>query len=248
MRSQFVGFYKPDLGDIKSAWNDGLFVVDTNVLLNLYRFPKEAADDLFAALSRVEARLWIPHHAALEYQRNRISVMAEQLRKFSDVKKAVVKQRENFGAELRKLELTKRHSVISIEPFLEKIDLLVDEFVAQLKETEKAQSSVTDTDQVREKIERLLTDTRVGPPFKDQAAVDAVQTAGKKRYESQQPPGYADDPKKDSFSYGGMTYASKYGDLIFWEELIAHLNLKPERRVILITDDVKDDWLWTGKL
>jgi hypothetical protein len=246
MRSQFVDFYKAELEDIRSAWNDGVFIVDANVLLNLYRFPKEAADDLFAALTKIQGRLWIPHHAALEYQRNRIGVLSEQLRKFSDLRKAIAKQQDNFGIELRKLELTKRHSVISIEPLLEKIGAVVSEFVDQLEKTEKVQSSITDIDQVRERIELLLPDERVGPPFKDQAAVDAVQASGKRRYESRQPPGYEDDGKKDSFSYGGLTYASKYGDLFFWEELIDHLKIKAKPAVILITDDVKDDWLWTA--
>ena len=76
MKKIFPGYYRPSDDQVSEAWATGLFVLDANVLLNLYRYPKEARDNLIEVLNKVSDRIWIPNHAALEYQRNRPSVIA----------------------------------------------------------------------------------------------------------------------------------------------------------------------------
>ncbi len=43
-----------------------LFVFDTNVLLNLYRYQSGTRDELLNVLAQLSDRIWIPHHVALE--------------------------------------------------------------------------------------------------------------------------------------------------------------------------------------
>ncbi len=71
----------------KFGANAFLYWTDTNVLLGLYRYPKEAHDELIRTFNQIEDRLWIPHQVALEYQENRLSVISEQLGKYDDVVK-----------------------------------------------------------------------------------------------------------------------------------------------------------------
>jgi len=54
--------------NFQELWDKATFVLDANVLLNLYRFPKGAAHDLLDVLERLSDRLWLPHQATVEYQ------------------------------------------------------------------------------------------------------------------------------------------------------------------------------------
>ena len=57
----------------------------------------------------------------------------------------------------------------------------------------------------------------------------------KKRYKKENPPGYKDAKKKDGIR--------KYSDLIWWKEVIQYAR-KSRKNIVLVTDDVKEDW-WT---
>ena len=59
MRDLFPGYYAPE--DFQELWDKATFVLDANVLLNLYRFPKPAAEELLRVLDKVSDRLWVPY-------------------------------------------------------------------------------------------------------------------------------------------------------------------------------------------
>ncbi|MFE7773306.1 PIN-like domain-containing protein [Streptomyces sp. NPDC057445] len=48
-----------------------MIVLDTNVLLNLYRYNARTREDTLAVLSRLRARLWVPHQVLTGFRRNR---------------------------------------------------------------------------------------------------------------------------------------------------------------------------------
>ena len=53
MRDMFPGYYSPTKDEYEQLWTEGLFVLDTNILLNLYRLPKGAREDLFEILEQL---------------------------------------------------------------------------------------------------------------------------------------------------------------------------------------------------
>jgi NADPH:quinone reductase len=55
--------------DYHALLTSGLVVLDTNALLNLYRYVAKTREDLIAVLTSLEGRLWIPHHVMLEFLR-----------------------------------------------------------------------------------------------------------------------------------------------------------------------------------
>ncbi|MGE0024579.1 MAG: PIN-like domain-containing protein, partial [Hyphomicrobium sp.] len=89
MKDKFPGYYRPSEEEFAILWKECIFALDANVLLNLYRYPQTARDELLKIISRDPERFWIPHQAALEFQRNRLSVIAEQKNKFREVRKIV---------------------------------------------------------------------------------------------------------------------------------------------------------------
>src|SRR5262249_13882425 len=134
MRNLFPGYYRLTQAELQELWEKAIFVLDANVLLNLYRYPKEASDDLLRIFSQISARLWLPYQAALEYQMNRLNVIAEQMKKYSEVKSAVQKSYETLANELDNLQLKQRHSTIQTTAFMEEFMALKDKFLQELAE------------------------------------------------------------------------------------------------------------------
>ncbi len=75
MKNHFKEYYSLSSDDVSRIWNgDYLLVLDTNVLLNPYRYSKETSDQLFAILESLKDKLWIPYQVGWEYQNNRMDV------------------------------------------------------------------------------------------------------------------------------------------------------------------------------
>ena len=75
MKKQFAEYYNLPDERIKEIWDNSLIVLDTNVLLNLYRYNEEARNDFINALKSYEGRLWIPYQVGLEFHRRRETIM-----------------------------------------------------------------------------------------------------------------------------------------------------------------------------
>jgi len=50
LRDQFPGYYRRTEEELQRIWEDGLFVLDANVLLNLYRYSEDTRNDLLTDL------------------------------------------------------------------------------------------------------------------------------------------------------------------------------------------------------
>lgn len=68
--------------------------------------------------------------------------------------------------------------------------------------------------------------------------MDRLGQTGQTRYTQDVPPGFRDRRKEDSESHG----SNKFGDLILWEEVIAHVSVVPAKTVVVLTRDRKEDW------
>src|SRR3954452_1068066 len=93
MRDGFPDYYRPTNEDFERLWAEGVFVFDANVLLNLYRYDEGTRADFFKVVEALAGRIWVPHQAEMEYERNRLTVIVEQQKQFADVRKAVHSRR-----------------------------------------------------------------------------------------------------------------------------------------------------------
>jgi hypothetical protein len=55
----------------RRLWDDCFFVLDTNVLLNIYRYSPKLRTGLIDILTKISERIWVPHQVALEYYDNK---------------------------------------------------------------------------------------------------------------------------------------------------------------------------------
>lgn len=231
--------------DYGVVWKSALFVFDTNVLLNLYRYQAGTRDELLKVLSQLSGRIWIPHHVALEFQRNRLKVIAEQNKRFAEVRRTIEKARTSLFADLEKLQLQKRHSLINPQALTSGFEKLTGEFLKALDQLQETQQKLLAPDPLKKKIEALF-DGRVGMPPSNQSAINELYKQAEARFKFKIPPGYQDSEKDkdepDEHIHGGIIYKRKYGDFLVWNQLLEYSKSVNAKTIIFVTDDGKEDW------
>lgn len=231
--------------DFAETWKTALFVFDTNVLLNLYRYQERTREELLETLEKLTDRIWIPHHVALEFQRNRLTVIAAQGRRFSEIRKVIDKAKLDLTNGINGLQLTKRHTLINPEPLTTGFEKLTTEFLSELDKLQQSQQTLNSPDPIKDRIEQIF-DGKVGAAFASQDEVDKKSKTAEARYKAKIPPGYKDDEKDkdgpDEFYHHGIIYKRKYGDFFVWSQILDHAVNCPQRKVVFITDDAKEDW------
>jgi PIN like domain len=189
----------------------------------------------------------VPYQAALEYQENRLGVIADQIKKYQEVKKVIVAVQNKLAGDLGQLQLKRRHSSIDPDKLIAKVDPILDEFIHDLDTLERDQPDVFDVDQLRKEIDSIF-EGKIGPPPKTQAELDVVYQEGKTRYEQKRPPGYMDIEKdkpdeKEVYLYGGLEFKREYGDFVLWKQVLEQARENERfKQIIFITDDEKEDW------
>ncbi|MGA3675908.1 PIN-like domain-containing protein [Lysinibacillus agricola] len=245
MLEQFRGFIGYTDDEFKELWEHATFVVDTNILINFYKYTSEESTKKLLDILKIikdEQRLWIPHHVALEYFFNYEENMSKQHEGYDLLRSEFKKIEEDAQKKLSTVK--SKHPYITIEKF--------DFFINDVKE-----SSVKLEKQIKEEIDKLpdskviyqeifdLLDGIIGDPY-SQIRITEIEKDGKERYQYEIPPGFKDkdDKKKEEFrTYGDFRYQQLYGDLIVWNQIMDRAKEKESPTpIIFITEDRKEDW------
>ncbi len=246
MRDQFIAYYRPTEQEFMELWEKCLFVLDTNVLLNLYRYSQQVRDVFFKVFEQLSYRLWIPHQVALEYHDNRLGVIADQKKTFNKVRTILDENIGKLKSSIADLQLGKRHATINPHDFLAKLDDEVSRFRIELDHLDQNQLDVSSEDPVRDKIDELLNG-KIGQPFpKDE--LEEILKDGERRKRHELPPGYMDRKKEADghphHFWNGTLIPREYGDLVLWHQIIKHAKDAKITHLIFVTDDHKEDWWW----
>jgi hypothetical protein len=226
MRSVFPAHFRPTPEELSSLWKDSIFAVDANVLLNLYRYSTETRRELETALESIKEKLFVPHQAAREFLKNRLTVTAAQADEYTKAVKTIT----DLAATLQN---KKKHPFLP-EAKLPTFKQQVEEVVKLLEHQREVLLTRMTKDEVLEFIQSI-SDQRTGPPFSEETLTE-LAAEGEKRYAAEIPPGYKDG-KKDA---SGDPYR-RFGDLIVWRQLIAKAKSE-SKSLIFVTDDKKEDW------
>lgn len=232
MKGMFPGYFANNAESLKGIWDECLFVLDANVLLNLYRYSAETSFELFEIFTLLQDRLWVPHQVAKEYLSNRVSAISQQVKVYDDALKGL--------AELKKaFENPKQHPFLSEEAmqgFLESHSKLVHE----LGKSKGSYLSKIELDDIKDRLEVLL-DGKVGSGLTKDESLEII-SLGLDRYSQKVPPGYK-DAKKGGDSEILDDKLKPFGDFIVWAQTIDKAK-KDNIPVIFVTGDSKEDW-WT---
>src|SRR2546425_8220950 len=100
MRNLFPGFYERNEEEVNKLWQEGIFVFDTNMLLNVYRYSPETRNRYFEILRQLKEQLWIPYQVAYEYQDNRLTVIQEQIEAYKKIANILHSNSQNLESSL----------------------------------------------------------------------------------------------------------------------------------------------------
>ncbi|MBT2381475.1 DUF4935 domain-containing protein [Streptomyces sp. ISL-111] len=232
----------PTRSDYERLFRTEMVVLDTNVLLTLYRSNQRTREDILSVLSRLKERLWIPDQVLVEFWRNRSlpSIRGHHRTKANEASASLDKSSRAIRDTLDRW--TKEVHLSSDEGVQRKIDearKILNDTLGRLKgfiqdQAEKDAidgTAATHTDPILAELEILLRG-RIGDPLTADDYSSAIQDA-QQRADSDIPPGYADFRTKPA--------EQAAGDYILWKQIIDE-SIRRRQDVLLVTGDVKEDW------
>ncbi|WP_104044810.1 PIN-like domain-containing protein [Arthrobacter sp. ZGTC412] len=217
-------------GNFEHEFRRAIVVLDTNVMLDMYRFSRPTSQRFLDLLEHIEERLWLPHQVGLEFLRRRPLVRdelpANHGARIDELKKLVNKfesaeKKSHVGhdkAEAEFIAATKQY-----------VKYLTDE-----RDDVRRWATAQHGDEVLATFRRYY-DQRTG----QRPSLEWVQQStgeGEKRYKNKRPPGYEDAAKE----------SNQYGDYFLWKQCIEKCQTE-QRPLLFVTGDVKSDWWETGR-
>lgn len=254
MKDLFPHYYKPNEDELSMLWKEGIFILDANVILDIFRTPKEMSSDLmqiFEYLSK-EDRLWVPYQAALEYQQNLLGEIEDQVEKrYSLVKQHIESVKNNACKKLKSsladLKMAERHFFIDPDQLVAEAEECFGKLFDKLEELRHQHINDAVYDELRDKLDHILNG-KIGLPPESQDWLDDIYDEGEKRYKKGIPPGFGDMKKSEdkAYVYNGLSFKRKYGDLILWKQIIKKARESDNFKYIaFVTGDInKGDWWW----
>lgn len=222
----FVGWYDYDVDEYSSIINNSKISLDTNVLLNIYRYSKETSDKTLYLLNKIKDRLIFSYYVAFEFTKNRKKVESASVEEYKKYQSKIESKYEEIINELKNIsnnKLDKKDKLIESiiknkEKVLQNFDISID------KKMEVFKSGLEE--EICQLFEGKIIDKYSDIEF------ESIKAEGIRRQKNQIPPGYKDEEKGEN------------GDYYIFKQLIDY-SKNNDIDIIFVTDDVKEDMFQT---
>ena len=231
-----------NISNIKSMIeNDNyIIILDTNVLLNIYRYSPEFSEFALECLKNVSGLIYLPATVKMEYEKHCKGEFSKMVKRIAEASKETEKQIQNAKNKIIKscdrLEQLHFPDIGDLRDVLsKKIDEVYQAFNGffedrtSLSITQNYWEGIDYLAQLVQKIESI-NHILQAPSQKD---IYSWCDEGEERYKKETPPGFKDAKNKDG--------VRKYSDLIIWMEMLRYAKTN-HKNIIFVTDDVKADW------
>lgn len=235
MKTKFKYYYKPSEKRQKEFDDKCVFILDTNVLLDLLRLDKDLTEKALKCFSENKERIRIPYYVGIEYHKDFRKVVIDQSRSFKETAKKINAQTfiNNIFSALSSIRFSEARKNKIKEAFAAPTQLVIDE-INSLVNYFTELSEKTD-------LQEKIADALDGMIFDELTAeqIAGYEKEGEERYNQQIPPGYKDKNKR----------TNKYGDLIIWREILEYAK-EHQVDICFVSRDLKEDWqeLHEGKV
>lgn len=165
--SGFESFRIPKVEELEQALQMGIVAVDTNVLLNLYRYNKLTVGDLFKIFGKVGNRLFVPHQVVKEFWRNRQTVLASTGAATREAQGQLQRNAASTADAVKRWAKNVALADENLTDLLSEVDQLFDNLKRRVDEQlpeRIAANSPTDDDYLLVEIEKMLIGA-VGEPL-----------------------------------------------------------------------------------
>lgn len=230
MKEKFDWYFNPSKEEINNIWKEGILTVDTNVLLDLYRYHESTRSSLIQSLQKFEGKKWLSYQAAKEFFRNRTKVIVSSEKTF----KQAQEETEKLGASLKSaVSQLQGNRIIPAEVANELSDSVQSAILLAQTKINGAKESYPkflQEDPILDQLASLFKDA-VGENFKAEDE-DKINKLAEERKNNKVPPGYMDDDKDGE---------QPYGDYFLWLQIIERAKSE-SRPILLVTSERKEDW------
>lgn len=220
MKKNFYEYYLITEKETEVLLKNAIFVLDTNVLLNFYRYSSLTVEKYLELLFSIKGRLWMPFQIGREFHNNRYNEIIRQKKIYSDYIKKVKSLKDDFKSKSRNPFIP--------DEYLEYLELII----TDLCKSERNFDTIISSDNVLNDLNEIYKDN-VGESYTIEE-LNEIYSEGKQRYKDKVPPGYMDEKNKPLDN-------RKYGDLILWKEILEKAT-KDKKDIIFITSENKEDW------
>lgn len=228
--------------DIKSLIDSGDYVVvlDTNVLLNIYRYSPDFSDFSLNCIRAVQENIMLPATVRLEYGKHCRAEFSKMKSKVKDAQKNTTDQikraKDKVLATCDGLERLQFPDIGELRAILaeqlDEVQSVLEGFFEDRANLEFVSHAWNNTDHVQAIVSWWDQNGSImqSPTQED---IYAWCEEGETRYKKEVPPGFKDAKNKDG--------VRKFSDLILWKEVLLFAATE-KKNIIFVTDDVKADW------
>lgn len=222
MKDLFPGYYSPTEDEYQKLWRTGIFIFDTNFLLDLFRYSDLTSEYLITIIQTLSERIWIPYQVSKEYHKNLNTTISGQVRKYEDTLNTLTLFKKQIDEKRSHPFLSEQlHSEIG--EFCKKVD-------HELKSKKDDVKKLLIDNPIKLKLADLLSG-KIGTQLTAQE-LSKIYEEGETRYSNNTPPGYQDKKKP---------IPERYGDLIVWKEILKY-HSQIQVPIVFVTNDKKEDW------
>lgn len=227
MREKFAWYLNSSPVAARDAWATAILTVDTNVLLDLYRYHSKTCESILSALESFEGRVWLSHQVATEFFRNRRKVISSSENTFNEAATGLNHLDKELADGLVTLKAHRLIPTLTLDDLSSSISKAVASARASLADLTAEHPKYFEEDPVLERLLKLFDD-RVGPAPSEEALAKLL-AEGKRRHDAKTPPGYMDDKN------------GTFGDYRLWSEIIEFAKATGTP-IIMVTSERKEDW------
>lgn len=234
MQEKFWGYFPLNESDFKEIMEDSYIILDTNILLNFYRYSADTKDKLIKILEDKKERLFLHEIVLKEFFRNRYTLINDHCNVKNKIESYLGKMKKEFKCELNEY----RHMYLDKEKLEKYMDVFEKNIIKELDKCDII--NFQDEDPILKQILGLF-ENKLIYDFDDEMKSKEVEHA-ENRYQNNIPPGYEDVKKKKAMNsdFPNDNY-KKYNDYFIWKQMI-EFSKEHKKNIIFITDDNKEDW------
>lgn len=223
--------------EIRSS--EHIIVLDTTVLLELYRQPANISLDVISALKRILTNIYIPRQVYEEYLKNYHKICSDEKKKYKKVTKELSDSLKKLQNDIaKKVGEYRKHNYTDISKLqnnLNEKNKDTQNIITEFEKSHHAEIQLNinflQNDKVKEFVDLLLNQGSIGQKIPFSKKILLLQE-GQVRYDNLIPPGFHDSAKNGE---------AKYGDLFVWKDIITIAKEK-NTNIIFVCNDTKEDW------
>ncbi len=230
MLKSFEWYFQPSGSALDEIWKTGILTVDTNVLLDLYRYHESTRDSLISSLQKFEGKKWLSYQACQEFFRNRTKVIISSNQTFKQAIDETEKLTKSLEAVTVQLKGNRIIPTEIADNLKSSVSTAIEKAKSEISSAKKSYPKYLKDDPILEKISSLFRDS-IGEGFK-QEEIEEINKLAEHRKQNKIPPGYMDNEKDND---------RPYGDYYLWRQILDHAKSE-NLPIIFVTSERKEDW------